>query len=104
MARVSVWDEPKGGRIVLPPTVPALDFPDIDVEREAREAQARVVERRVIRNGRDAWDAIGKVETLEAWLKIGAALHVGKLRAIPCHTIKCRLGLGLQPRVRAMDA
>ena len=36
----------------------------------------------MIRNGRDAWEPIGKVETLDAWLKIGAALHVGKLRAI----------------------
>jgi hypothetical protein len=82
MARVSVWDEPKGGRIVPPPTLPAVNLSDLDVEREAKEAAARVAERRVIRNGRDAWEAIAKTETLDAWLRIGAALYVGKLRAI----------------------
>jgi hypothetical protein len=70
------------GREIPPVTLPRLDLPDFDAVAEAREAAAKVAERRVIRNGRDAWEAIGKVETLDAWLKIGAALHVGKLRAI----------------------
>jgi hypothetical protein len=80
------WTDQLKGATHLPapitlPRYNVADIADADIE-EAREAQARVQERRVIRNGRDAWDAIGKVETLEAWQRIGAALHVGKLRAI----------------------
>jgi hypothetical protein len=84
MPRASVWDDNvwTGQRPVPPITLPRCSLPDADIELEAREAAATVAERRVIRNGRDAWEAIGKAETLEAWLKIGAALHVGKLRAI----------------------
>ncbi len=67
--------------VSLAPTV-AADIDDATLEEEAREAAERIAERRIIRNGRDAWAAIGKVETLEAWQKIGAALHLGKLRAI----------------------
>jgi hypothetical protein len=65
-----------------PVSLPRFNLDDIDVEREAREAAERLAQRRVLRNGLDAWRAIGKAESLEAWLKIGAALHVGKLRAI----------------------
>ncbi len=32
-------------------TLPKLKLPDIDVEAEAREAAARIAERRLIRNG-----------------------------------------------------
>ncbi len=82
MARASVWDQERGGRIIPPPTLPALNLPDLDVEAEAREAAARVAERRVIRAGLDAWAAINKAESFEGWKAIGAALAVGKAHAL----------------------
>ena len=69
-------------RLVAPPTLPKIRLGNFDIEEEARAAAAKVAERRVIRQGLDCWREIGKVETLEAWRKIGAALHIGKLRAI----------------------
>jgi hypothetical protein len=82
MARVSVWDEPKGGRIVPPPTLPPVNLSDLDIEREAKEAVARVAERRIIRTGLDAWREINRAESFDGWRAIGAALHVGKLHAL----------------------
>jgi hypothetical protein len=73
MPRPSVWDE---NRLVAPVTLPALQLPDINKEiiaDEARAIAAGIAERRVIRAGRDAWEAIGKAETFEAWKAIGAA-------------------------------
>ena len=43
---------------------------------------ARVAERKVIRAGLDAWQAIGKADTFENWKKIAAALAVGKAHAL----------------------
>jgi hypothetical protein len=82
MARVSVWDQERDGRPVPVPTLPAVHIPDIDIEREAKEAQQRVAERRVVRAGLDAWRAIGKAESFEGWRAIGAALSVGKAHAL----------------------
>lgn len=50
-------------RHVLPVTLAPVRLGDYDVEQEAREAAAKIAERRVIRNGRDAWDAIHKSES-----------------------------------------
>jgi hypothetical protein len=59
------------------------DVDDADIELvEAREAQARVQERKVIRAGLDAWHAIGKAESFDGWKAIGAALYVGKRHAL----------------------
>lgn len=83
MARASVWDEGHPGcRIVAPPTLPTFNLSDIDIEREAKEAAARVAERRTIRRGRDAWEQINKAESFDGWKAIGAALAVGKARAL----------------------
>jgi hypothetical protein len=60
-----------------PVTLPVIAI-DFDIEAEAKEAAERVAERRVIRDGLDAWQAIGKAESFEAWKRIGAALAVGK--------------------------
>ena len=65
-----------------PVTVPKLNIADIDVEAEAREAAARVAERRTIRRGLDAWAEINKAELFEGWKAIGAALAVGKAHAL----------------------
>ena len=65
-----------------PVTKPPLNLPDIDIELEAREAAARVAERRTIRRGLDALAAINKAESFDGWLAIGAALAIGKRHAL----------------------
>jgi hypothetical protein len=74
-----------GGQVFRAPppvTMPAVNLPSLDtkvIEAEAREAQARV---RVIRAGRDAWEAINKAASFDGWKAIGAALAVGKAHAL----------------------
>jgi hypothetical protein len=65
-----------------PVTLPAFNLADIDIEAEAREAAERVAEQRTIRAGRDAWHLIGKAQSFENWKLIGAALAIGKQRAL----------------------
>ena len=65
-----------------PPSRPPINLPDIDIELEAREAQARVAERRTIRRGLDALAAINKAESFDGWKAIGAALSIGKRHAL----------------------
>jgi hypothetical protein len=62
-------------------SLPVFNLPPLDLESEIREAAAKVAERRIIRNGLDAWRAIGKAQSFEAWAAIGRALCVGKARA-----------------------
>jgi hypothetical protein len=50
----------------------------LDLETEIREAAAKVAERKVIRAGRDAWEAINKAESFEGWAVIGKALTIGR--------------------------
>jgi hypothetical protein len=63
-------------------TVAPIKLADIDVEQEAAEAQARVLERRVIRTARDAWQAASKASSFEAIKAIGAALLIGRAYAL----------------------
>jgi hypothetical protein len=63
-------------------TLPQFQLADIDIEREAREAAAKVAERKVIRAGLDAWREINRAESFEGWKAIGAALAVGKAHAL----------------------
>jgi hypothetical protein len=76
MPRASVWDLEPRGREVPPPTLPRLVF--TAGQDDPREAAERIVTTRIIRAGRDAWAAIGKAESFEAWKVIGAALMVGR--------------------------
>jgi hypothetical protein len=69
-------------RIPPPVTLPQLALDDHHIEIEAREAQARVAERRVVRKGLDAWREINRAESFEGWRAIGAALAVGKAHAL----------------------
>jgi hypothetical protein len=62
MARASAWDLHAAGCTPPRPTLSPVNVPDIDIVREACEAQARVIERRTIRLGRDAWEAINKTQ------------------------------------------
>jgi hypothetical protein len=82
MARLSAWDEERHGRPLAPVSLPRFNLTDLDVEAEAREAVARVAERRIIRNGLDAWREINRAESFEGWRAIGAALAVGKAHGL----------------------
>jgi hypothetical protein len=77
---------PRGDEIPpTPVTLPALRLPEIDKEVIADETRAvakRIAERRTVRRGRDAWEAISKAESFEGWKAIGAALAVGKHHAL----------------------
>ena len=69
-------------RTPRPVTMPPIHLPDLDdraIEAETRQAQARV---RVIRAGRDAWEAIAKAQSFDGWLAIDAALSIGKRHAL----------------------
>jgi hypothetical protein len=82
MARPSVWDQERDGRPVAPVSLAQFDIADIDLERETREAAAKVHERKVIRAARDAYDQILKAESFEAWCRLGAGLAYGKRYAL----------------------
>jgi hypothetical protein len=69
-------------RVPPPVTLPPVKLDDLDIEREAKEAAQRIAERRIVRQGLDAWRAIGKAESFEGWHAIGAALAVGKAHAL----------------------
>ena len=73
-----LWD-----RYQPPPvTMPATNLPPVDDEAERRAAAARFLEHRIVAQGREAWSAIGRAESFEAWKRIGAALSVGKAHAL----------------------
>jgi hypothetical protein len=63
-------------------TLPKFTLPEIDIERETREAAARVAERKFIRAGLDAWRALGKADSYESWKAISAALSIGRAFAL----------------------
>ena len=62
-----------------PVTLPALKLDNIDIEAiERRAAAAKFLEARTIRTGVECWQAIGRAESFEAWVKIGKALQIGR--------------------------
>ena len=65
-----------------PVTLPRIHLTDIDTAAEAKEAAARIAERKIIRIGRDAWQELGRVNSFDSWTKIGAALAVGRIFAL----------------------
>ena len=66
----------------VPVTVPELSFlkkgPPVDDEPERRETAAKFLEARTIKAGVECWQAIGRAESFEAWVKIGKALQIGR--------------------------
>ena len=71
------------GRTQPPPiTLPVISLPPDNTELEIQEAAARVAERKIVRAGLDAWQAIGRADSFESWKVIGAALAVGKAHAL----------------------
>ena len=63
-------------------TLPRLPIPEIDIEREAKETAQRFAEYRIIKQGLSAWQEIDRAGSFENWKRIGAALLVGKRRAL----------------------
>ena len=71
--------------VTAPVTLPKVLLPEIDdqtIAEEAAAAAARVAERRTVREGLNAWAAIGKSDCFEAWKVIVRALAVGKAHAL----------------------
>jgi hypothetical protein len=84
-----------------PVTRPPLEFmekgPPTDDEPERREIAAKFLEARIIKDGASCWQAIGRAESFEAWVKIGKALQIGRDYALkttganrPMGQIYCR--------------
>jgi hypothetical protein len=63
------------------PSMPALSLPPDD-DYEIEEAAARVAERRIIRNGQEAWHLTQKTASFENWRAIGQALTIGRNIAV----------------------
>jgi hypothetical protein len=82
---INGWGAEKHGsenRRVAPVTLPAVNLPNLDVAREAKETAERIAITRTIRRGLDAWRAINKAESFNGWKAIGAALAIGKAHAL----------------------
>jgi hypothetical protein len=65
----------------VPVSVPELSIlkaPLVDDGAERREVAARFLEARIIKTGVECWQAIGRAESFEAWVKIGKALLIGR--------------------------
>jgi hypothetical protein len=73
------------GPEIAPVTLPAVklaEITDAAIKEEARAAASKVAERRTIREGLDCWREIGRAESYGHWVKIGAALFIGKQFAL----------------------
>jgi hypothetical protein len=64
-----------------PVTLPVVRFPEPDAETIADHARL-ICERKTLRIGLDCWQAIGHAGSYGAWVKIGAALAIGKAHAL----------------------
>jgi len=82
MSRAAVFQSQLPHEASRPITLARSDIRDIDVEFEAKETAARFAEYRTIKLGLDAWQEVNRANSFEAWKKIGAALLVGKKRAL----------------------
>jgi hypothetical protein len=80
MARPSVWDDVHQER--PKPTLPSFQLADYDEAAERRETAERIAERRIVRQGLDAWREINRAESFDGWKAIGAALAVGKQHSL----------------------
>jgi hypothetical protein len=65
-----------------PVALPELEFlkkgPPLDDGAERREIAAKFLEARTIKTGVECWQAIGRAESFESWVKIGKALQIGR--------------------------
>jgi hypothetical protein len=65
-----------------PISLPRFNLPAYDDSEDRKELAARLAEQRIIRLGRDAWQAINKSGSFEAYKAIGAALLIGRDHAL----------------------
>jgi hypothetical protein len=67
-----------------PITLPRFNLPPIDDAEDRKELAAKLAERRIIRNGLDAWQAAAadKAHSFEAYKIIGSAFLIGRDRAL----------------------
>jgi hypothetical protein len=71
---------PLGDREIVSVTLPRLVF--MAGRDDPKAVAEQISTMRAIRAGRDAWQAIGKAQSFEAWRSIGAALAIGKAHAL----------------------
>lgn len=71
---------PLGDCEIVPVTLPRLMF--MAGRDDPKAVAEQISTMRAIRAGRDAWQAIGKAQSFEAWRSIGAALAIGKAHAL----------------------
>jgi hypothetical protein len=69
-----------GDREIVSVTLPRLVF--MAGRDDPKAVAEQISTMRTIRAGRDAWQAIGKAESFEAWRSIGAALAIGRAHAL----------------------
>jgi hypothetical protein len=72
-----------------PVTLPRFNLAPLDDAEARKELAAKLAQERLVRAGAEAWAAISKLGSFEAWCKIGAALAVGRdyaLRATGANT------------------
>jgi hypothetical protein len=64
------------------PKVAWLERPAPDDAAERKEVAAKLAEQRVVRQGQEALETVGRAASFSSWLCIGKALLVGKALAI----------------------
>jgi hypothetical protein len=64
-----------------PVSVPPITLPPDSASLVALDDE-HAAEVRILRDGRAAWQAIGKADTFENWCVIGRALQIGKISAL----------------------
>jgi hypothetical protein len=78
--RLHTRSNPLGDREIVSVTLPRLVF--MAGRDDPKAVAEQISTMRTIRAGRDAWQAIGKAESFEAWRSIGAALAIGRAHAL----------------------
>jgi hypothetical protein len=77
-------------REVVPVTLPRLAFmvePD-----DLKEVAERITAMRIVRVGRDALETLNKAQSYDSWLKVGAALSIGKQWVLTTSGANCAWG------------
>lgn len=94
-------------KIDVPVTLPQLAFLKAPLVHDEAEAQRREVankftEHRTIRAGVECWQAIGRAESFESWVKIGRALQIGRDFSLKATGANRPAGADLLPGIQRM--
>jgi hypothetical protein len=79
-------------RELAPVTLPKLAFMAEHDDTDIQEAAERLSTMRVIRVGRDALETLNKAQSYDSWLKVGAALSIGKQWVLTTSGANCAWG------------